>query len=118
VAEATPRNTRKGKCEEIIDDLEPEVPRIGLITRPRSVKTLTHRKDASEKTQKEFLSRSVPLLDFWGDFMGFFLLSTSTTTERSGKVDSLPSSNISTAWRTATRHSTFLTCRDDTSAWK
>jgi hypothetical protein len=72
VGEVTPRNTRKEKHEENVDDLEPEVPRIGLITCPGSVKTLTHRKDASEKTQKEFLSRSVTLLGFWGDFMGFF----------------------------------------------
>jgi hypothetical protein len=63
---------RKEKHVEIVDDLEPEVPRIGLITCPRSAKTLTYRKGASEKTQKEFLSRSVPLLGFWGDFMGFF----------------------------------------------
>ena len=72
VADLTPRNMRKERYEEINDDAEPEVPGEGSISYPRMIKTKTHRKDKSEKTQKEFVCKSVPIRAFWEDFTGFW----------------------------------------------
>ena len=72
VNDLTPRNMRKEKHEEIDDDAERQVPGVGFISYPRMIKTKTHRKDKSEKTQKEFACKSVPIRDFWEDFIGFW----------------------------------------------
>ena len=72
IEDITKRDFRIEKYQELDESEEATGNSSGMITYPRMVKTIQKRKDKTEKTQKEFLSRTVTLKEFWGDFLGFF----------------------------------------------